>query len=70
SIGTLIVLIAVAGEAGGPTAHLVYRVLAAALVALAALTTATGARTPLIWFKICPFVLTTAAALLVVRTLA
>jgi hypothetical protein len=42
SIGTLIVLIAVVGEAGGSTADLVYRVLAAVLVALAALTTATA----------------------------
>jgi ABC-type nitrate/sulfonate/bicarbonate transport system substrate-binding protein len=40
------------------------------LVALAALTSATGARMPVIWFKICPFVLTTAAALILARTFA
>lgn len=70
SIGTLIVLIAVAGDAAESTADLVYRVLATVLVALAALTSATGARTPVIWFKICPFVLTTAAALILARTFA
>ncbi len=67
--GLLVVGIAAAGHAGNPTAGLTYRVLAGALVALAVLTTATGARTPVIWFRVCPFVLTAAAALLVARTL-
>jgi hypothetical protein len=31
-----------------------YRVVAGLLVAIAALTAFTGARTPVIWFKICP----------------
>jgi hypothetical protein len=38
-------------------------------VALAALTTLTGARTPVVWFKICPVLLTGAAALLVIASL-
>ena len=42
----------------------VYRVVAGILVALAALTAATGARTAVIWFKICPALLTGSAALL------
>lgn len=42
----------------------VYRVAAGILVALAALTAATGARTAVIWFKICPALLTGSAALL------
>lgn len=42
----------------------VYRVCAALLVALAALTTVTGARTPVVWFKICPVLLTASAAAL------
>lgn len=42
----------------------VYRVAAGILVALAALTAATGARTAVIWFKICPVLLTGSAALL------
>ena len=45
--------------------QLLYVVLAAILVLLAALTT--GAGTAVIWFRICPFVLTTAAALLFAR---
>jgi len=69
AFGALVALIAAAGYAGGSTADLVYRVLAVALLALAVLTAVTGSRTPAIWFKACPFVLTTAAALLVVRTL-
>jgi len=42
----------------------VYGTAAALLIALAALTTLTGARTPVIWFKICPVLLSIAAALL------
>jgi hypothetical protein len=32
------------------------------------LTAATGSRTAVIWFKVCPFVLSSAAALLVVAS--
>ena len=46
-----------------------HRVVAAVLVALAALTAATGSRTPVVWFRVCPFVLTGAAALLVAASL-
>jgi hypothetical protein len=34
-------------------------------VALAVLTGLTGARTPVVWFKLCPVLLTASAALLV-----
>jgi hypothetical protein len=68
SIGALAVLIAVAGYAGGAAGDLVYRVLAGMLVVLATLTAVTGSRTEVIWFKACPFVLTAAATLLVLRT--
>ena len=47
----------------------VYRVAAGLLVALALLTGFTGARTPVIWFKICPVLLTVSAALLVAASL-
>jgi len=56
-----------ATAAGGTTTDTrawVYRTVAALLIALAALTTLTGARTPVIWFKICPVLLSIAAALL------
>lgn len=46
-----------------------YFAAAALLVALAALTALTGARTRVIWFKICPVLLTSSAALLVVAGL-
>ena len=41
-----------------------YRVVAGVLIALAALTGFTGARTSVVWFKICPVLLTCSAALL------
>ena len=41
------------------------RVAAGLLIALGALTALTGARTPVVWFKICPAVLAGSAALLV-----
>jgi hypothetical protein len=46
-----------------------YRVAAGVLVALALLATGTGARTTVIWFRVCPFVLSAAATLLVVGSL-
>lgn len=42
----------------------VYRAAAGLLIALGILTGFTGARTPVIWFKICPFLLGGSAALL------
>ncbi|HEV2374574.1 MAG TPA: hypothetical protein VGS19_20730 [Streptosporangiaceae bacterium] len=52
--------------AGGPSAiqAWVYRAAAALLVALGILTALTGARTPAVWFKVCPVLLGGAAALL------
>lgn len=48
----------------------VYRAAAGLLVGLAVLTALTGARTPVIWFKICPVLLGTSAVLLVVASVA
>ncbi len=42
----------------------VYRATSALLISLGALTALTGARTPVIWFKICPALLAAAALLL------
>jgi hypothetical protein len=47
---------------------IVYRVVAGLLLALAALTALTGARTPVVWFKVCPILLATSAALLLVAS--
>ena len=43
---------------------IVYRVVAGLLLALAPLTALTGARTPVVWFKVCPVLLATSAILL------
>jgi hypothetical protein len=48
---------------------IVYRVVAGLLVALAVLTALTGARTPVVWFKVCPVLLATSAVLLLASTL-
>jgi hypothetical protein len=63
--------IIIAATAAGPAtaATWVYRVGAALLVGIAALTALTGARTRIVWFKICPVVLTTSAALLLAASL-
>jgi hypothetical protein len=68
--GAAAILIAttIAGGVDADGSLWVYRVAAGLLIALAGLTTFTGARTPMIWFKICP-VLTASAALLLVASL-
>ncbi|WP_131732965.1 hypothetical protein [Actinomadura formosensis] len=62
----VIVVTAVGGDA--EVTRWVYRVAAGLLVALAVLTTFTGARTPVIWFKICPVLLATSATLLLLAS--
>jgi hypothetical protein len=63
-----LVIVATAVDSGATVTLWVYRLAALLLVALSALTAVTGARTPVIWFKICPVLLTTSAALLVVAS--
>jgi len=46
-----------------------YRIAAGLLVALAVLTALTGARTKVIWFKVCPVLLASSAVLLVAASL-
>jgi hypothetical protein len=57
------------GADGDPVVAWVYRAVAGLLVALAVLTSLTGARTPVIWFKICPVLLGTSAVLLVIASI-
>ena len=57
--GVASVVVVVTAVAGGATMR-VYRLFAGLLIAQAALTAATGARTPLIWFKLCPVLLVAA----------
>ena len=46
------------GDADMDVRAWVYRIAAGLLIALGTLTALTGARTSLIWFKICPVLLT------------
>jgi hypothetical protein len=53
-------------NSGGNVTDWVYRIVAGLLVALAVLTALTGARTAVVWFKVCPALLGTSAVLLLV----
>ncbi len=66
-VAALAVAVTVVGEAG--TANLTYLLGAGFLVVLGAWTAATGARTPVIWFKACPVVMAVGAGLLVAASL-
>jgi hypothetical protein len=64
-LGVLPILVTALGDAQSLTAKIVYVAGGAMLLAMALLTLATGARTPTIWYKICPVVKTAAAILLI-----
>ncbi len=64
-----LVVAVTAVDAGAAVSAWVYRIAAGLLLALALLTGLTGARTPVVWFKICPVLLTASAVLLVVASL-
>ncbi len=68
SIAAVVVCVTVVGGAGADASQWVYRATAALLLALAVLTALTGARTPVIWFKICPVLLTVSAVLLLIAS--
>jgi hypothetical protein len=65
--GVVVAVTAASGDAPDARAW-VYRAAAGLLVALAALTAATGGRTSAIWFKICPVLQTGSAVLLLVAS--
>ena len=64
-IGVLVLFIAIWGAPQNPVSCFVYRVSAAMLLFMAALTLLTGARTSIIWYKICPAVKTVVAVLFI-----
>ena len=64
----VIVVTAISGTDSG-TRSWVYRIAGGLLVALAVLTALTGARTKVIWFKVCPVLLASSAVLLVAASL-
>ena len=65
-----VIVAATATSVNSDVTSWVYRVCGAALLTLAALTAVTGARTRVIWFKICPALLTVSAVLLVAASVA
>lgn len=69
-LAAAIVVTTAVGGADSSTTVWLYRVVAGLLVAIAALTALTGARTPVVWFKVCPVLLSSSAALLVAASLA
>jgi len=67
-VAAIVVLtVAVAGT-GAAATHWVCRATAGLLVALAVLTALTGARTTVVWFKVCPVLLGASAVLLVLAS--
>jgi hypothetical protein len=68
-VATLVITVTIAGGAGAHTTQWVYRIAAVLLIALAVLTSFTGARTTVTWFKICPLVQAGSAALLLAASL-
>ncbi|MFF0428176.1 hypothetical protein ACFYUJ_27725 [Streptomyces sp. NPDC004520] len=69
SFAALVIVVTAVGG-GTSTADWAYRVIAGALLVLAVLTASTGARTSVIWFKICPVLLTRSAVFLLIAGLA
>ncbi len=69
-IALLLVAVTAASGSHAVAAQWTYRVVAGLLVALATLTGLTGAKTPVVWFKICPVLLTSSAIMLLVASVA
>src|SRR5262249_44500356 len=63
-IAAIVIAATAAGGAMTDVRAWVYRVAAALLVALGALTAVPGARAAVVWFKVCPLVMVVAAVLL------
>ena len=63
-IAAMVIVVTATGGADTGARVWVYRIAAGLLIALATLTALTGARTPVVWFKICPVLLAGSAVLL------
>lgn len=68
-VAALVVVVTVV-DADSTVTDWAYRACAGLLLALAVLTAVTGARTPVIWFKICPVLLAGSSTLLLVASFA
>ncbi len=68
-IAAVVLTVTAVAGAGTPVAEGIYLASAVMLGAVAGLTALTGARTTIIWFKICPVLLGSAAGLLLAAAL-
>ena len=68
-LGVLVLLVTLIGSAGNEVSKLVFWISAVMLLIMALVTAFTGARTSDIPYKICPFVKTTVAVLVVLGVL-
>lgn len=68
-IAAVVITATAVGGADADVTRAVYVAAAALLAALGALTALTGARTPVVWFKICPALLASSAILLLAASL-
>ena len=66
-LSALVVLATAFGDSGSIVPW-IYRAVAVMLVAVGGLTAVTGGRTPVIWFKICPVLLTSTAIVLIIAS--
>ena len=64
-VAALIVAVTWSGKTPEAAEDLVYRVTAGFLITIGAWTAMTGARTKVIWFKMCPVVMSVASGLLI-----
>jgi hypothetical protein len=64
-LGILAIVVTSLGDFKSATAHVVYIAEAVMLLAMAVVTQFTGARTPVIWYKLCPVVKTVTAVLFI-----
>jgi hypothetical protein len=67
-IAALVIGVTAAGGIDVSARGWIYRGVAGLLAALAVLTALTGARTPVIWFRICPVLLAGSAVLLLIAS--
>jgi hypothetical protein len=67
-IAAVVIITTAVGGMDASARAWIYRAVAGLLVALAVLTGFTGARTRVIWFKICPVLLAGSALLLLIAT--
>ena len=64
-LGVLVILVTSLSDSQSQAAYIVYLACAVMLLVMAILTSVTGARTPAVWYKICPAVKTVVAALFI-----